>query len=101
MRAYWSTDFRAAFAAVLATAGLEAFALIVTNGLVGTGVPLTWAAAHSGVVCSAPATALATWLLWTTRANVLANSWPASSEPARDAALDVLTLIADRRAVAV
>ena len=76
-------------------------ALIDTNGLVGTGVPLTWAATQAGVVWSAFATGLTTVVLWTTRANVLASPWAASREPARDAALEALTATADIRAVAV
>ncbi len=99
--AYPASAVSAVLAAVLATPAVDALALIDTNGLVGTGVPLTWAATQAGVVWSALATGLATVVLWTTRANVLASPWAASSEPASEAALEALTPTADMRAVAV
>lgn len=88
-------------AAVLATPGVDAFALIATNGLAGTGVPLTCAATQAGVVWSLLATGLTTAVLWTTRANVPASPCAASSDPASEAALEALTATADSRAVAV
>ena len=41
----------------MATPGVDAFASILTNGLLGTGVPLRCWATHAGVVLSEVATA--------------------------------------------
>ena len=84
------TPFSAAFAAWVATVPLGAVAVIITNGLSGTGVPLTWAMAHAGVVWSDFATWSATSELWTTRANVPASSWAACRDPAREAAFEAI-----------
>ena len=87
-RAYPVSDLSAAFAAFVATPGVDAFALIRTIGLVGIGVPLRCCATHAGVVCSALATACVTCELWTTRAKVLASPSAASSDPATEAAFE-------------
>ena len=101
LRAYEVSAFSAELAACMATPGVDAFASILTNGLLGIGVPLRCWSTHAGVVFSEAATARVTWAIWTSRANVLASSSAAWSDPAKDAEFELSTLNAARRELAV